>query len=146
MGAENLLVLQPPKTSLMYQFPCLLNLPSTNLECSASSSPSLLALRVWGSVSDLTHGTPEVWNQHTILLVNTSITSHNYPFFGGGAAKNISDLLSFFSFFFWPLCNTRDFSSLTRDQTQAPLRWKHRVLTTGPPGKPPRSTFLTSFR
>ena len=26
-------------------------------------------------------------------------------------------------------------SSLTRDQTQAPLRWERGVLATGPPGK-----------
>ena len=32
------------------------------------------------------------------------------------------------------LCNLMDLSSLTRDGTPCCLHWKHRVLTTGPPG------------
>ena len=32
-----------------------------------------------------------------------------------------------------------DLGSLTKDGTCAPLHWWHRVLTTGPPGKPPHS-------
>ena len=32
------------------------------------------------------------------------------------------------------LCDMQDLSSLTRDQTHAPLQQKHRILTTGPPG------------
>ena len=33
-------------------------------------------------------------------------------------------------------CSMWDLSSLTRDQTHAPLQRKHRVLTTRPPGSP----------
>ena len=38
-----------------------------------------------------------------------------------------------------------DLSSLTRDQTCNPLHWKHRVLTTGLPGKS-LNPFLSSFK
>ena len=31
-----------------------------------------------------------------------------------------------------------DFSSPTRDGTDAPLQWKHKFLTTGPQGSPQR--------
>ena len=45
----------------------------------------------------------------------------------------------FFFFFFFLIfglpCGMQDLSSPTRDQTHAPLQWKHRVLTIGPPGK-----------
>ena len=35
------------------------------------------------------------------------------------------------------LCGMWDFSSLTRDRIWGPLQWRHRVLTTGSPGKSP---------
>ena len=38
-------------------------------------------------------------------------------------------------FFLAAPCCMRDLSSLTRGGTHAPLQWKRRVLTTGPPGK-----------
>ena len=41
----------------------------------------------------------------------------------------------FFNFFLAMLRSLQDLSSLTRNQTHAPLQWKHRVLTTGLPGK-----------
>ena len=37
-------------------------------------------------------------------------------------------------------------SSLTRDQTEAPLHWEHRFLTPGPPGKSKTSVFMTKMR
>ena len=43
-----------------------------------------------------------------------------------------------FFFWFWFLAmphGMRYLSSPTRDRTRAPLQWKSRILTTGPPGK-----------
>ena len=40
-----------------------------------------------------------------------------------------------------PSC-MQDLSSLIRDGTYAPLQWKFRVLTTGPPGKSPQRELL----
>ena len=48
-------------------------------------------------------------------------------------------LFLFCFLFFSPLAvphSMWDLSSLTRDRTCTPLKWKHRVLTTGPPGEP----------
>ena len=39
------------------------------------------------------------------------------------------------SIFLATLCSMWDLISLTRDQTRAPLQWKHTVLTIGLPGK-----------
>ena len=36
-----------------------------------------------------------------------------------------------------------DLSSETWDQIHAPLQWKYRILTTGPPGKSPEPGFYT---
>ena len=45
----------------------------------------------------------------------------------------------FFFFFFLAMPNIlQDLSFPTREQTQDPLHWKPRVLTTGPSGMPPR--------
>ena len=43
--------------------------------------------------------------------------------------------LSILFIFLVMLCGMWDLSSPTRDQTCA-LQWKHKVLTTGPPGSP----------
>ena len=50
--------------------------------------------------------------------------------------------------FFWgggaALHGMRDLSSWTRDRTCSPVQWKHRVLTTGPPGNFWPSRFIQS--
>ena len=46
---------------------------------------------------------------------------------------------------FFSLCSMQDLGSLTRDQTCAPVQWKRRVLTTGPPGKSLLSAFRLHF-
>ena len=35
-----------------------------------------------------------------------------------------------------------DLSSLNRDQTHAPLQWKHGILATGPPGNAPYNVLV----
>ena len=48
---------------------------------------------------------------------------------------DLRNLDFFFFFFFAALCDLWDFSSPSRDWTQAPQQLACRVLTTGPPGK-----------
>ena len=54
-----LLILRPPKTSLIYRFRCLLKPQSTNLECSASFFGLSLPSVKWGLVLNITQGTPK---------------------------------------------------------------------------------------
>ena len=65
-GYQNLL--GATHTSLEWKFLCLLNLPSTNLECPASFFSLSSYSRYKGSVSDFTWGTPEFANQHSSYL------------------------------------------------------------------------------
>ena len=71
---RDLFILWPPKTSFVNKFPCLLTLPLTNLEWSAFFFFwSLLALHVWGSVSDINQEISDFVNQHLF------ITFQRYP-------------------------------------------------------------------
>ena len=80
------------------------------------------------------------WMRHCPVLGNVIP-----PFI---SLKNLQEnqhhlLMMFFCYFFFFFnlatsdlsCNMQGSTSLTRDQTQAPLHWECRVLTTGPPGK-----------
>ena len=58
-----------------------------------------------------------------------SVISH------GGFIFNLSIIYLLIMFYLVSLPGMWDLSSLTRDWTCAPLQWKYRVLTPGPPGK-----------
>lgn len=68
VGGYRDLILQPPKTSLICQFPCLLHVPPTNLELSAFLY-FLLAFCLWEPVLNFSQGTPEAVNQQPLFRI-----------------------------------------------------------------------------
>ena len=76
-----------------------------------------------------------------LLLPLVATSGHSHRFSAHSQIMKSPPLSSFFFFLAVPR-SMQDLSSLTRDGTRAPLQWKHRVLTTGPPGNSPNFSFL----
>ena len=95
----------------------------------------LVGYSPWGrKESDTTEGL-----HFTSLLSRDGDTQHNLLLW---TKKEPSSKLSQGTpakspFFFWPLCTACTTWFPNQGSNPCPLQWKHRVLTTGPPGKWP---------
>ena len=72
---------------------------------------------------------------HVLLLQQTEVIPFKFNILLKCTYSFFGFCFCFFFFFCAALHSMRDPSSPTRDRTCVPLHWKHRVLTTGPPGK-----------